>query len=149
MSATPQGARPPVNAPVQALGDSGVAPPRETPAPRPATDPDADATLDPVAAARLDGVRLAGRTIAHLVNNDLTITVGALDLLRAHGDLPPHLHTLLDTALDALFAATDHIDQVRHVTRVVLTDSPAGPALDLDRSRDTPPEPYPSSSLSR
>lgn len=103
-----------------------------------------DTQADPLAAARLEGVHLAGRTIAHLVNNDLTITVGALDLLRAHGNLPPHLHALLDTALDALFAATDHIDQVRCVTRIAVTDSPAGPALDLDRSRDVQPTGAPS-----
>ncbi len=99
--------------------------------------PPADGVLDAdaLAAARLDGVLLAGRTVAHLVNNDLTIAVSALDLLRAHGDLPPHLHGLLDSALGGLYAAAEHVDQVRRITRVVIVESPAGPALDLDRSR--------------
>lgn len=88
---------------------------------------------DAEATARLDGVHLAGRTLAHLVNNDLALTVGALDLLRAHDELPPHVHALLDEALSGLYAATHHVEQVRRITRVVTHESPAGPSLDLDR----------------
>ena|GEM_PF-3863933 len=89
-----------------------------------------------VAAAKLEGVQIAGRTIAHLVNNDLTVTVGALDLLRAQGNVPPHLHALLDEAIAGIYAATDHIDKVQRTTRVVTLASPAGLSLDLDRCTD-------------
>jgi hypothetical protein len=91
---------------------------------------------DAVTAAQLAGVHLAGRTIAHLVNNDLTVTVGALDLLRAQGNLPPHLHALLDEAIGGIYAATDHVEQVRRISHVVTIASPAGPSLDLDRCTD-------------
>jgi hypothetical protein len=88
---------------------------------------------DAESAARLDGVHLAGRTLAHLVNNDLALTVGALDLLRLHDETPPHVHALLDEALTGLYAATRHVEQVRRITRVVTHESPTGPSLDLDR----------------
>jgi hypothetical protein len=89
-----------------------------------------------VTAARLEGIQLAGRTVAHLINNDLTVTVGALDLLRAQDDVPPHVLALLDEAIGGIYAATRHVEQVRRITRVVTTHSPAGPSLDLDRCRD-------------
>src|SRR5215203_2861630 len=45
--------------------------------------------------ARLEGVRLAAREVAHLLNNDLAIALGCLELLQAETDLPPHLLDLL------------------------------------------------------
>ena len=87
-----------------------------------------------VAAARLEGIQLAAREIAHLVNNDLAVTVGTLDLLRARGDVPPPVLELLDQALAGLSAATGHVEQLQRVQRVVTRQTPAGPSLDLDRS---------------
>jgi hypothetical protein len=87
-----------------------------------------------VAAARLEGIQLAAREIAHLVNNDLAVTVGTLDLLRARGDVPASVLELLDQALAGLSAATGHVEQLQRVQRVVTRQTPAGPSLDLDRS---------------
>jgi hypothetical protein len=87
-----------------------------------------------VAAARLEGIQLAAREIAHLVNNDLAVTVGALDLLRTRGDVPAPVLDLLDQALAGLSAATGHVAQLQQVQRVVTRETPAGPSLDLDKS---------------
>ncbi|MCC7371018.1 MAG: hypothetical protein IT306_21570 [Chloroflexi bacterium] len=91
-------------------------------------------TCDVVAAARLDGVRLAAREIAHLLNNDLAVSVGALDLLRHCEDLPPALHDLVERALAGISAATAHVERLQRVQRVVTHETPAGPSLDLDHS---------------
>lgn len=98
--------------------------------------PDANVSTgaDSVAAARLEGIHLAAREIAHLVNNDLAVTVGLLDLLRARGDVPVQVLEMLDQALAGLSAATSHVDQLQRVQRVVTRETPAGPSLDLDRS---------------
>lgn len=87
-----------------------------------------------IAAARLEGIQLAAREIAHLVNNDLAVTVGTLDLLRTRGDVPAPVLELLDQALAGLSAATGHVEQLQRVQRVVTRETPAGPSLDLDKS---------------
>lgn len=87
-----------------------------------------------VVAAQLEGIQLAAREIAHLVNNDLAVTVGTLDLLRSRGDVPVQVLEMLDQALAGLSAATSHVDQLQRVQRVVTRETPAGPSLDLDRS---------------
>ena len=85
--------------------------------------------------ARLEGVRLAAREIAHLLNNDLAVAVGLVDLLQDRLDLPPHLKELLDGAALSLDAAARHVEQLQGVVRVVVKETPAGESLDLDRSR--------------
>src|SRR5205823_4275032 len=45
--------------------------------------------------ARLDGVRLAAREMAHLLNNDLAVAVGLVELLQGRSDLPPRLREVL------------------------------------------------------
>jgi hypothetical protein len=85
--------------------------------------------------ARLDGVRLASREVAHLLNNDLAVAVGCIDLLQAQIDLPPHLAELIRGAARSLDAAALHIEQLQRVSQVVVKETPAGPSLDLERSR--------------
>jgi hypothetical protein len=85
--------------------------------------------------ARLEGVRLAAREMAHLLNNDLAIAVGCVDLLQAQTDLPPDLAELVRGAARSLDAAALHIEQLQRVARVVVKETPAGPSLDLERSR--------------
>lgn len=97
-------------------------------------DASVPAGADSVAAARLEGIQLAAREIAHLVNNDLAVTVGMLDLLRARGEVSVQALEMLDQALAGLSAATSHVDQLQRVQRVVTRETPAGPSLDLDRS---------------
>jgi signal transduction histidine kinase len=85
--------------------------------------------------ARLEGVQLAAREMAHLLNNDLAVAVGLVDLLQARLDMPPHLIDLLDDAVSSLDAAARHIEQLQDVVRVVVKETPAGASLDLERSR--------------
>jgi signal transduction histidine kinase len=85
--------------------------------------------------ARLEGVRLAAREMAHLLNNDLAVAVGYVDLIQAQIDLPPHLLDLLRGASRSLHAATRHVQQMQAIVQVVVKDTPAGQSLDLERSR--------------
>ena len=91
-------------------------------------DPDLDE-------ARLDGVRLAAREMAHLLNNDLAVAVGMVELLQGRPDLPPRLRDLLADAADSLDAAARHIEDFQDVVRVAVKETPGGPSLDLERSR--------------
>ena len=102
-----------------------------------ALSPDAVGVLESKAReeARLEGVRLAAREMAHLLNNDLAVAVGLVDLLQAREDLPPHLMDILEGAANSLTAAARHIEQMQRVVRVVVKDTPAGVSLDLERSR--------------
>lgn len=84
--------------------------------------------------ARLEGVKLAAREIAHLLNNDLAVAVGMVELLQTRAGLPPHLQDILDGAASSLDAAARHIEQLQGVVRVVVKDTPAGASLDLARS---------------
>ena len=85
--------------------------------------------------ARLEGVRLAAREVAHLLNNDLALAVGYMELLQAQTELPPDLLDLLRGASRSLDAAARHVEQLQGVERVVVKETPAGPSLDLERSR--------------
>jgi hypothetical protein len=85
--------------------------------------------------ARLEGVRLAAREIAHLVNNDLAVAVALVDLLQAQAELPADLRTLLQSASTSLDSAARHIEQLQNVVQVVVKETPAGQALDLERSQ--------------
>lgn len=85
--------------------------------------------------ARLEGVKLAAREMAHLLNNDLAVAVGLVDLLQERLDLPPHLRELLEDAASSLDAAARHVEQLQAVKRVVVKETPAGQSLDLERSR--------------
>ena len=86
--------------------------------------------------AQVDGIRLAARELAHLINNDLTVAVGVMELLRSQcsDDLPASLQNLVDQAAIGLGDATRHVEQLQHVARVETQDTPVGPALDLLRS---------------
>jgi signal transduction histidine kinase len=85
--------------------------------------------------ARLEGVRLAAREMAHLLNNDLAVAVGFVDLLQEQIDVPPHLAELLEGAASSLYAAARHVEELQRVVRVVVKETPAGESLDLERSR--------------
>jgi hypothetical protein len=85
--------------------------------------------------ARLDGVRLAAREMAHLLNNDLAVAFGLVELLHERRDLPAHLRNLLAEAVDSLDAVARHIEDFQGVVRVAVKDTPAGRTLDLDQSR--------------
>lgn len=84
--------------------------------------------------ARLEGVALAAREMAHRLNNELSIVVGCLDLLHLDPELPAQCHQLVEKGQASLEAATAIIQKFQRVTRVETKETPAGPALDLERS---------------
>jgi len=86
--------------------------------------------------ARLEGVALAARALAHLLGNDLAVPVGTVDMLRDEPSIPPVAVEALATVAEGLDAATRHIEQFQQVLRVAIKDTPVGPSLDLDRSTD-------------
>jgi len=84
--------------------------------------------------ARLEGVTLAARELAHLLNNNLALAVGALELIQHRVTLPDDLHGLVVDASATLDVAVSHIRQFQQVVRVETKQTPGGPALDLERS---------------
>ena len=89
-------------------------------------------------AARLQGVILTGRELSHLLGNDLAMTVGWMDLLRTHPDLPQDLRQLVDDAASGLDRATEHVQRLQTVERLATRETPVGPALDLEKSSAPP-----------
>jgi hypothetical protein len=85
--------------------------------------------------ARLDGVKLAAREMAHVLNNDLAVAFGLMEIIHARNDLPAHLRNLLAEAVDSLDVVARHIEDFQGVVRVAVKDTPAGLSLDLDQSR--------------
>jgi GAF domain-containing protein len=86
--------------------------------------------------AQLVAVTLAARELAHVLNNDLALPVGALELLREDPDLVPHLRQIVEDAGTGLASAAGHVRRLQQVVRIQTKDTPVGPALDLERSAD-------------
>lgn len=93
------------------------------------------------AQARLEGAQAVIRAVRHRVNNDLTLPSLVLDYLLEHPQLPGELRGLVGEAAAGLLAAARYIQALQRVQRVVTTDTPLGPALDLDQSVAAPPQP--------
>jgi PAS domain S-box-containing protein len=83
---------------------------------------------------RLEGVVLAAREMAHLLNTDLQLSSGVLDLLAQRCGDDPATQALIHQGLGALGKAAEHIDEFQKVARVETKETPVGPALDLERS---------------
>jgi C4-dicarboxylate-specific signal transduction histidine kinase len=84
--------------------------------------------------ARLEGVTLAAREMAHLLNNALAMPVAAIELLQQQATVPAHLHRLVDQAATSLTDAKLCIRQFQQVVRIETKDTIVGPTLDLARS---------------
>ena len=84
--------------------------------------------------ARLEGVMLAVREIAHRINNHMTPAVCILALLQRQADLSPELQERIQQALLSLYAVADDIRKFQRVEHIETVDTPFGPTLDLDRS---------------
>lgn len=84
--------------------------------------------------AQLLAVTLAARELAHLLNNDLAVPVGALELLREDGSLPPQLREIVEQGQLSLLSAAEHVHRLQQLVRFETKKTPVGPALDLDRS---------------
>lgn len=86
------------------------------------------------ARGRLEGVTLATREMVHLLNNDLSLAVGAVDMLQQSHDLAPEVLALLSQVDEGMDAASSHLRELQKVVRVKTKETPMGPALDLARS---------------
>lgn len=85
---------------------------------------------------RLEGALLAARTTAHLVNNQLTKTVGLCEWLAGNPDLPTHLRPKAIRALAGARQGALTIQQLMFLARLEEIDHGPGigTTLDLDRS---------------
>src|SRR5258708_38584835 len=82
--------------------------------------------------ARLDGVRLAARTLEHHLTNHLTLTVGYAELIAEDPELPERLRQMALIVLESAQAAVERVRRMRQVEAVSLIDLgiPGGPLLD-------------------
>jgi|SRR4051812_31809662 len=95
-----------------------------------------DETDTPQAAldrARLDGVRLAARTLEHHLTNHLTMTVGYAELIAEDPELPERLREMARQVLESAQAAVESVRQLRQVNSVSLINegAPGGPLIEL------------------
>ena len=88
--------------------------------------------------AQLVAVTLAARELAHVLNNDLALPVGALELLKEDPGLEPHLREIVEEAGAGLASAAGHVRRLQKVVRIQTKETPVGPALDLERSAERP-----------
>jgi hypothetical protein len=88
--------------------------------------------------ARLDGVRLAARTLEHHLTNHLTLTVGYAELIAEDPELPERLRDMARQVLESAQAAVDSVRRVRQVNTVNLVDQgiPGGPLLEIGPRAD-------------
>ncbi len=73
---------------------------------------------------RLEGLILAARELAHLLNNTLTLPIGVLEILQRRTDLPPEVQAMLDEAAAALESAEEHVRTFQQIVRVDTEDRP-------------------------
>ena len=83
-------------------------------------------TRQQVAEARLEGVRLAARELAHRLNNNLALSVAVLDLLQTHPAAPADLLPLTRDALERLQETSDAIARLQRIARVETRETPWG-----------------------
>jgi DNA-binding response OmpR family regulator len=86
--------------------------------------------------AKLEGVTVTGRELAHRLNNHLQGIIGVLDMLADHPGLSDQAYALAREALRQARDSARVISQLQRVVRVETRETPVGPALDLDRSTD-------------
>ena|SRR5579864_2542211 len=102
---------------------------------------EADEELSLEDQARLDGVRLAARTLEHHLTNHLTLTVGYAELIAEDPELPERLREMARQVLESAHAAVATVRLMRQVDSVSLIDQgiPGGPLIELNpapRRRD-------------
>jgi hypothetical protein len=103
--------------------------------------PDDEADADPTSLenqARLDGVRLAARTLEHHLTNHLTLTVGYAELIAEDPELPERLREMARQVLESAQAAVESVRRMRQVEVLNLVDQgiPGGPLLELGPVQD-------------
>ena len=97
------------------------------------------AVTDVEAQARLDGVRLAARTLEHHLTNHLTLTVGYAELIAEDPELPERLREMANQVLESAQAAVDSVRRMRQIESIRLVDQgiPGGPLIELQSPRST------------
>jgi hypothetical protein len=95
---------------------------------------EADEELSLEDQARLDGVRLAARTLEHHLTNHLTLTVGYAELIAEDPELPERLREMARQVLESAQAAVESVRRMRQVDSVSLVDQgiPGGPLIELN-----------------
>ena len=83
--------------------------------------------------ARLDGVRLAARTLEHHLTNHLTLTVGYAELIAEDPELPERLRDMARQVLESAHAAVESVRRMRQIDSVRLIEQgvPGGPLIEL------------------
>src|SRR5438105_12037136 len=86
--------------------------------------------------ARLEGVRLAARTLEHHLTNHLTLTVGYAELIAEDPELPERLREMAQQVLESAHLAVDSVRRMRGVDTIRLVDQgiPGGPLIELTPS---------------
>ena len=95
---------------------------------------EADEELSLEDQARLDGVRLAARTLEHHLTNHLTLTVGYAELIAEDPELPERLREMARQVLESAQAAVESVRRMRQVDSLSLIDQgiPGGPLIELN-----------------
>jgi hypothetical protein len=90
------------------------------------------------AQARLEGVRLAARTLEHHLTNHLTLTVGYAELIAEDPELPERLREMARQVLESAQAAVESVRRMRQIDSVILIDQgiPGGPLIELGPRRE-------------
>ena len=101
--------------------------------PVPMPDEEADQKSARLDEARLEGVRLAARTLEYHLTSHLTLTVGYAELIAEDPDLPARLREMAVQVLDSAHAAVESVRQLRQVDRIQLIDDdiPGGPLMEF------------------
>jgi nitrogen-specific signal transduction histidine kinase len=88
--------------------------------------------------ARLEGVRLAARTLEHHLTNHLTLTVGYAELIAEDPELPERLREMAHQVLESAQAAVESVRRMRQVDAVILIDQgiPGGPLIEIGPVRE-------------
>lgn len=86
--------------------------------------------------ARLDGVVLASREAAHVLNNEIALPMGLIELVLHDPHLSERSRALLSQASRGLERLHETIRRFQSVTRVATKETPVGRSLDLARSTD-------------
>jgi hypothetical protein len=95
-----------------------------------------DPAPDVLEHVRLEGTRLALRTIRHIVANRLAVVVGQSELLADDPRLPPELHAQANRIVDSAMSAAETLQRLdERLVQVHVDSSVAGPpVVDVDRS---------------
>jgi hypothetical protein len=95
---------------------------------------DADEELSPEGQARLEGVRLAARTLEHHLTKHLALTVGYAELIAEDPELPQRLREMALQVQEGARAAVETVRRLRRIDSLRLIDqgNPGGPLIELE-----------------